>query len=211
MVSNMLIRCWVKVAIIKCNFPSTAKVHRFPGSQLLVTFSVYLWLNMNINELSFLLTLPFPNLFTTTLSFCNERRKKKNKKKQNVISFSVSHQSSLASVTEPPTFPVDNILMKKRIFTKTGVWLSSAALTSFRAPWNENKISCSCSWPCHSEDIPLPRNKDFDQLGSQHFLIANQETLRGSEDRRLGLKLLVLIRIMTCPLCQAIASLELAN
>lgn len=83
MVSNMLIRCWVKVPIIKCNFPCTAKVHRFPGSQLLVTFSVYLWLNMNINELSFLLTLPFPNLFTTILSFCNERRKKKKKAKCN--------------------------------------------------------------------------------------------------------------------------------
>lgn len=71
----------LKVAIIKCNFPSTAKVHRFPGSQLLVTFSVYLWLNMNINEPSVLLTLPFPNLFTTILSFRDERRKKNKKGK----------------------------------------------------------------------------------------------------------------------------------
>lgn len=69
----------LKVAIIKCNFPSTAKVHRFPGSQHLVTFSVYLWLNTNINEPLVLLTLPFPNLFTTILYFSNERRQKKAK------------------------------------------------------------------------------------------------------------------------------------
>jgi len=60
-------------------------------------------------------------------------------------------------------------------------------------------------------DVPLPKNKHFTQPGSQHFLIENQQTLRRSEDKGFGLKLLVLVRIVTSPLCQAIDSLELEN
>jgi len=45
---------------------------------------------------------------------------KEEKKRQNIISFSMSPQSALATVIEPPTLPVDNILMKKKIFNKTG-------------------------------------------------------------------------------------------
>lgn len=150
--------------------------------------------------------LPFPNLFTTILSFCNERRKKK--KRQNIISFSMRiSQSALASVTEPPTLLVDSVLMKKRTFNKTGIWLYSEALITFWEPWNENKISYSWSWPW--KNLAQTNNKCFTQTWVTHFLTENLKTLIESEDRGLGLKLLVLIRIMTCPLYQAITSLQL--
>lgn len=38
------------------------------------------------------------------------------------------------------------------------------------------------------KDVPLPTNKRFTQLGLQNFLIENQQTSRGSEDRRIWSK-----------------------
>lgn len=73
------------------------------------------------------------------------------------------------------------------------------------------KIRFLARVPGHERILLSLTNKCFIQTWVTHFSIENLQTLIESEGRGLGLKLPMLIRIMTSPLCQAITSLELAN
>lgn len=96
-------------------------------------------------------------------------------------------QSPLVSLNEPPTLPVDSILIKKRVFNKMGFWLSSAMLTShgvlpmmeirFLTPVSNDVTQIGCTFD-PMKHIIRPGSKDF-------LMEIWQQTLNGSKNRRI--------------------------